>query len=403
MKLTEKLLNLSARLTLAKEKADVLTLAHELNDLSLDAITAEQTAQCGYSQNRHLIFTEKEIMKMPKTFRKTFRDHGRTVHYRKRTDGRYNCSYEIRYAKRPYDKHPITASGTTLEEAKARFIEKINSIDPTIDIKKENLPTTFHDFSMYYFENYRIKAVKKQTFDNDMYRYRNHLKDYFASTPIKQIDSDMIQNFVDPYIEEDHIKTAKELVSLLSGIFKYAVEKKLIDRNPCKLVLIESYESEHGIPLTLEEEHHLIDSLKDNRKYLVPLAVVLYSGLRPCEYKTATIDGDFIKAENRKRHSKKVSYKYIPICNRLKEILGDTTELCFPHKSYMREKLIAACPGHKLYDLRTTFDTRCETYHIAEIARKSWMGHGLEKLRKAYGQLPDEWFIEEMKRIECWR
>lgn len=79
------------------------------------------------SENGLLAFTEKEIIQMPKNIRKTFRIQGNAVHVRKRTDGRYKCSYEIRYSKKPYDKNPISVSATTLEAVKARFIEKLNS------------------------------------------------------------------------------------------------------------------------------------------------------------------------------------------------------------------------------------------------------------------------------------
>ena len=80
-----------------------------------------------------LKFTEKEIFKMPKPFRKIFRVDGNKAHVRKRADGRYKCSFEIRYAKKPYNKHPISASGATLEIAKARFIEKLNNYVPQDD------------------------------------------------------------------------------------------------------------------------------------------------------------------------------------------------------------------------------------------------------------------------------
>lgn len=85
------------------------------------------------SENRHtLSFTEKEIMKMPKSARKIFRIQGHIVHYRKRNTGRYKCSYELYYAKKPYNNPPIFASGTTIEEAKARFIEKLNNYIPNL-------------------------------------------------------------------------------------------------------------------------------------------------------------------------------------------------------------------------------------------------------------------------------
>lgn len=99
-------------------------LSAQLEELKAILSATNSSERQNASGNR-LSFTEKEIMKMPKSTRKHFRIHGHDVNYRKRNTGRYNQSYEIRYAKKPYDKHHISASGRTLEEAKERFIEKL--------------------------------------------------------------------------------------------------------------------------------------------------------------------------------------------------------------------------------------------------------------------------------------
>lgn len=261
------------------------------------------------------------------------------------------------------------------------------------------IPLTFHEFMQYYFERYRVRKVAESTLTNDKYRYKNHILPAFGSMPLDQVTDDLLQNFIDDK-SVDSLKTAKECNSLISGMFNFAVLKKIVDVNPCKLVIVEPYESDHGVALTQEEEHNLLRSLADNPKYLIPLSVALYCGLRPCEYRTATIEGDFIRARNRKRHSKEIEWKSIPICKKLKEILGGTQALYFPNKKYLRDHLIAACPEHKLYDLRTTFNSRCMEAHVDDYARKTWMGHGIDRLTKAYTDLPNSWFSEEMKKLD---
>lgn len=261
------------------------------------------------------------------------------------------------------------------------------------------IPLTFHEFMQYYFDRYRVRKVAASTLVNDKYRYKNHILPVFGSMPLAQITDDFLQNFIDDK-SVDSLKTAKECNSIISGMFEFAVLKKVVDVNPCKLVIVEPYESEHGVALTREEEQNLLRSLAGNPKYLIPLSVVLYCGLRPCEYRTATIEGDFIRARNRKRHSKEIEWKRIPICKKLKEILGDVQTLYFPNKKYLRDHLIAACPEHKLYDLRTTFNSRCMEAHVDDFARKTWMGHGIDRLTKAYTDLPDSWFLEEAKKLD---
>ena len=381
--------------------------AQELDKISkeLSALRQEASSELGLTNEKPEVqkttvvygfvkFTQKEILQMPTKFRKVFRLAGCLVQAYKRKSGKRNTNYELRYRR---DGYNIYVSSNDLDEAKSKFIIEVNIADKREDLPK--IPSTFHEFATFYFDKYRTRQVKSLTLKNDLYRYKNHLQPYFKSLPLKEIDSDMIQNFIDGYIDDDKIKTAKELKSLLSSIFTNAVNQGIISRNPCHLVIVENYESEHGSALTIEEENTLIESLKDNPKYLIPLAVALYTGLRPCEYQTATIEGNFIKAEVKKQHSKKVIYKYIPIVPRLKKLLSGTTELYFPNKKYLRDKLIAICPNHKLYDLRTTFDTRCEMFYVADIARQFWMGHGIAKLRKTYADLPEEFFLKEAEKL----
>lgn len=344
-------------------------------------------------------FTNKEILLMPTKFRKLFRLGGVVVRGYKRVSccrGRKTIyNYELRCRSGGYD---VYASSNDLDEAKQKFLFNLQAAEKQVNLPK--VPTTFHEFSMYYFEKYRTRLVKETTLKNDRYRYNNHLQPFFKSLPLRLIDSDMVQDFIDKYVDDDQIKTARELKSLLSCIFTNAVDQGLLHRNPCRLVIVESYESEHGTALTLAEENALIEGLRNCPKYLIPIAVALYTGIRPCEYRTAVIDGDFIRAEVKKQHTKKTVYKFIPIVPRLKKILNGTTELYFPNKKYLRDKLITFCPNHKLYDLRTTFDTRCEMFHVANIARQFWMGHNVEKNRKAYADLPDEFFLKEAEKLD---
>jgi len=400
MNKTEEMLYLSSKLMM-------LSLDREHNQKEIDKVSEELAAlqrqmkkeEPSAPQKKYIDgfvkFTKKEISRMPTRFRKVFRLAGCLVHAYKRPSGKHNTNYELRYRR---DGYNIYVSSNDLEKAKEKFITEVNLADKRKNLPK--VPDTFHEFATFYFNKYRVRLVKASTLKNDMYRYRNHLQPYFKSLPLTKIDSDMVQDFLDSYIDNDEPKNAKELKSLLSCIFTNAVDQGILQRNPCRLVVLESYESEHGTALTIEEENALIEGLKEYPKYLIPIAVALYTGIRPCEYRTATIEGAFIKAEVKKQHTKKVIYKYIPIIPRLRKILNGVSELYFPCKKYLREKLICFCPNHKLYDLRTTFDTRCEMYHVANIARQFWMGHSIDKLRKTYADLPADFFLKEAEKLD---
>ena len=56
-------------------------------------------------------------------------------------------------------------------------------------------------------------------------------------------------------------------------------------------------------------------------------------------------------------------------------------------------------PNHKLYDLRTTFYSRCIECGVADVAQKLFVGHSLGELGNAYTDVSDEYLLKEGKKI----
>lgn len=128
--------------------------------------------------------------------------------------------------------------------------------------------------------------------------------------------------------------------------------------------------------------------------------ILLYIGLRPNELATVKIDGNFIIAVNSKRKHKRIEYNRIPISKMLAPYLagGDVPNLS--SANYLRRKFKEILPGHILYDLRTTFYSRCKECGISEHARNAFMGHSLGALGNAYTDLSDNFLIKEMAKFE---
>ncbi len=330
---------------------------------------------------------------MPNYFKKTFRAEGQTICYRKRKRGKYSCSYEARFRRHGYN---LSVSARTLEELKVRFTKAIIDADYQ---SKFQAPTTFHEFTMYYFENFRKRKVKPLTLENDMYRYNNHLKPVFGSLQIRLITPSQCQKLIDDILSKGHGKTADEVFSLLNVILKMAIAHGIIDRNPLAVVVKDKHQCEHGKALTKAEETFLLERTA-NTRYQLLFAVALYTGLRPNEYYTAKIENDFIIAVNSKRKTQKIEYKRIPISPMLKPYMNDVKELHFPRLEYMRDKIKEILPNHKLYDLRTTFYTRCQECGVSEVARNVFVGHSLGALGDTYTDLSDEYLIKEANKLK---
>ena len=382
--------NIQFVLDLADKSVNIETLENLIRNGNTTANPSnpQQDKQANFG----LKFTNEEIRQMPKTFKKEFRAEGCTAHVRKRPCGKNSFTYEIRYRRNGYN---ITITDKNLENGKRRFMQVLREAD---EVKQYgDIPYTFHSFATYYFEKFRVHKVTPDTFKKDISRYNKHLKPYLKEMPIKKITPNDCQKILDRLSEEGKGKTMEEIRGLMSVIFKMAIAHNLIDRNPLDVVLYKKHENEHGVALTKEEETQLLTRLKGS-PYRSAYALALYTGLRPNEMKTAKIDGNFIVAINSKRKNGKIEYKKIPITKMLAPYLKEQ-KLTIPFVRLFREKFKEILPHHKLYDLRTTFYTRCTECGIAEPAIKEYVGHSLGALGNAYTDLSDEYLLREAEKF----
>ena len=341
-------------------------------------------------------FSAKEISSMPKTFRKEFRTEGCTAHVRKRRSGKNNWNYEIRYRRNGYN---ITVSSNYLDEAKRKFIEKLHYIDKHGTEKENTVPSTMDAFSMYFFENFHKRKVVQSTYRIALNQYKNHVLPHFADMPIKKITPKKCQELLDKIDASGISRTADDIFSMLNVIFKAAIKHAIIEHNPMDMVFHKKHEREHGTALSKDEEKKLLDAMKGT-PYELMFAVALYTGLRPNEYKTATIDGKFIVAKNSKRKGGKVEYKKIPIHPMLTPYMQGVDELKFCNEDTLRDKFRKLFPERRLYDLRTTFYTRCQECGVSPVARDTFVGHSLGELGNTYTDLSDEFLYAEGQKIK---
>lgn len=193
------------------------------------------------------------------------------------------------------------------------------------------------------------------------------------------------------------------MYSLLSVIFKSAIAHGIIERSPLDTVQHIQHERQHGTALTKEEENVLLDRINalNEQNTIIAIALALFCGLRPNELKTAKISCNFIIAENSKRHNQKTEYKRIPIINRLRPFLKKGIPK-LPTPQILRRRVSCALPNHKLYDLRTTFYTRCQEYGVSSIARDYFVGHTNGRLESTYTDLSDEYLLKEGEKLNKW-
>ena len=224
-----------------------------------------------HSVSSKIMFSQKEINLMPKTFKKEFRTNGCTAHVRKRKCGKNSYTYDIRYNKNGYS---ICATNKNLETAKQLFIEKLKTAKPTAK-QSSPLSGNLHTFTIYYFEKFRLPKVATRTYEADMHRYKKYIQPAFGDRQLQSITPEHCQNLIDTILAEGKGKTAEEIHSLLSIIFKGAIAHGLMDKNPLNLVVRMKHEGKHGTSLTKDEERLLLQAYP-NTKYQTIFARSLY-------------------------------------------------------------------------------------------------------------------------------
>lgn len=83
----------------------------------------------------------------------------------------------------------------------------------------------------------------------------------------------------------------------------------------------------------------------------------------------------------------------------LKPYLQGIEVLDIPTLEYVRYAFNDVLPNHILYDLRTTFYTRCEECGVAPPARDHFVGHSNGELNNTYSDLSDEYLLKEGKKL----
>lgn len=380
-----------------KAAADSITLAKikELTDVKAETESNEAIRESD-GGSEMLVFSRKEIDSMPRTFRKQFRCKGITAHVHKRRSGKRNWNYEIR-CQVNYQK--INVSSNNLEEAKQKFIRRLQEVESGVASPKTNgIPSTFDKFSNYYLEKFHKRKVCEETYRVTLSNFKNHVLPHFGDMPLTSITADKCQELLDKLIAEDKVRTEENVFSMLNMLFKAAVKHTVMKHNPMDMVFHTKHEREHGKALTKDEEKLLLSST-EGTPYQQMFAIGLYTGLRPNEYKTAYIEDGFIVANNSKRKNGKAELKKIPITPMLAPYVKEGDSLSFYRLEQIRHKFNGILPNHKLYDLRTTFYTRCMECGVAEAAIKKYVGHTLGGLADTYADLGDDFLKREGQKL----
>lgn len=318
-------------------------------------------------------FTEKEILQMPKQFRKIFRTQKQTAHIRE-----HNGIYEIRIQ---INGCRISASGKHLDTAKERFIKKLKDY---MALGNSNQRT--EHFLIPYIEKWLDTVKKPYIKDVTFKMYTQALNAYiapkFENRKIKTITQFELQAFINEFVHTGKNRTAEKIALLLSAVFDYAVDDGIIERSPMKRVVVARYEEEHGQSLTREEEKRLLSAFSDNpNEYAQAYVFMLYTGIRRGELASVELANGWISVvTGKQRKGVKEKTRRIPLCPMLKRYLSkiDIERIKLISVGMLTKHIKDFLPSHHCHDLRHTFITRAQECGIKREIVSLWSGHSAD-------------------------
>lgn len=193
--------------------------------------------------------------------------------------------------------------------------------------------------------------------------------------------------------------------TVLHGIYKYALDHELVEKDYSAGVKVVHHRPEHGQPFTPDEIRMLYE-MKDD-PMAETLLIMIYSGFRISAYTMMTVNlkeryfqGGVKTAASKDRIVPIHSFIY-PMVKKRKVIIEGKTNT-FTIK--MRRWCKSLGMDHTPHDTRHTFSALCEKYEVKENDRKRMLGHtihditnsvyghrDLEDLRKEIEKIPPPW------------
>ncbi|MBQ7924397.1 MAG: tyrosine-type recombinase/integrase family protein [Clostridia bacterium] len=350
------------------EKGVVLQFPDKLRALSgKEAKSAVVSSQTEIS----IIFSEEEISKMPKTFRKTFRTNKQTAHVRQKSNGTYEIRIQINGCR-------ITASAKNLAVAKEKFIKRLREYDEKgaflIKTRRALIP-----YTQEWLDTVKKPYIKANTYKMYEQIFNAYIKPRFDGRMIESLTPFEMQAFINGFVKEGKHRTAEKIALFLSAVLDYAVDDGIIERSPMKRIMLARYEEEHGQSLTREEEKTLVCAfLSSPDIYAQAYVFMLYTGIRRGELASVELSNGWVSViTGKQRKGVKEKRRRLPVCPMLAKHLNfiDVEKIKTLSPGVLTKHIKDFLPAHHLHDLRHTFITRAQECGIKRELVSLWAGH----------------------------
>lgn len=352
-----------------------------------------------------LLFSDEEVSKMPRKFRKIFRTNKQTAHVRRKDGDVYEIRMQI-------DGHRITASAKYLDLAKERFIKKLREYNEhgatgkkeTAQAVPDVAPLSVSDYALHYLETFKRPNISEKHFSNLCGIVRRHVARFFGETLMRDITATDCQKLLNELSEQGKGRTVEEVKNLLSWICAAAVADRILPADVMAHVQTLPHRRTVGKSIPREYVRAFLAREPQDRAELC-LRLLIYTGMRPCELSALTFDNvGFVSITTAKRKKWETQdVRRIPLHPAVLPYVEEI-RAALPVALVLLERAFRRHfpPEYRLYDLRHTFTTIAQQAHCY----KAWVdyvtGHKANgnTTDRIYTHWEDDFQREEMAKIE---
>lgn len=360
----------------------------------------DKPSEGGAGEKKFLKFTKQEIDIMPAYLKQILLMYnGNAVTYRY-----HNGSYETRYRR---DGYRIQVYAPDLKTLKLKFLDKIANSTP---VTKEDTSVPFMKDFITEWLKVKTVTVKDSTIKSYNALIDSHINPNFGDKRISAITRSDVQSYLTDLVNQEKNRTAQKLKQLLSAIFDVAVEDYGI-KSPMAKIELPHYEVQKGTSLTKAEERLLVDYClkRKNTTAASAVLVLLYTGMRVGELKTAKLYDNYIECETEKiRKGYAAVFRKIPISPMLRRVMPyiDFEKAFTASRDWIKTFLKDVLPSHHTHELRYTFITRAKEAGCNLELVMLWDGHKFDEhvkssaVDRGYTTYSDEYYFKEIEKID---
>lgn len=368
---------------------------------TLKKITAQPKKEEKKEQSGGFVkFTKKEIEQMPEHFKKCIIIDDMMVSYRIT----YQGYYQVRYRRDGYD---LEVAAKDLATAKNRFLKKLAEASRKVSLQGYPL---FKDYAAEWLKE-KSRTVKESTYKGYEQLVRVNLLPAFGEMSLAEITRKEVQDLLFSYADQGKNRTAQKLKVMLTAMFDVIVSDYPKLTNPMGKIVLNHYEVKKGRAFTKDEEKKIIDFCKEHPQYHgnSALLLLMYTGMRVGELKTAEYDGQYITCISEKtRKGRKEIVRKIPISPMLKKILHmiDFEKATHTNRDVARDTIKRIFPDRHTHELRYTFITRAKECGVNPEVVMLWVGHEHDqdvrtsKVDRGYTTYSEEYLLSEILKID---